>query len=101
MSDRIESTSGATTEDLIRAAYASLQSDGYVRLATIRQMVDAPGAAVDEALLAMYRSSDVNIASDAYQLRLTAADRAAAIEIGGEDKHLIQIVQEQDEEGWW
>jgi hypothetical protein len=97
----MESTTGATTEDRIRAAYASLQGDGYIQLATIRQMVDAPRAEVDEALRAMYRLSDVNIVNDADQLRLTAAQRAAAVEIGGQDKHLIQIVQEQAGEGWW
>jgi hypothetical protein len=97
----MESTTGTATENQIRAAYASLQSDGYAQLATIRRMVDAPRAEVDEALRAMYRMSDVNIVSDADQLRLTEAQRAAAVVIGGQDKHLIQIVQEQGEVGWW
>jgi hypothetical protein len=78
----------------IRAAYAALTPEpgAWVRLAHLRRhLEEIVQADLDAALGRLNRASDVVIAPDSDQRRLTPEDRAAALRIGGEDKHLLMI----------
>lgn len=78
----------------IRAAYAKLADEpgAAVSLARLRSLLgDATREEVDSALKAMVHISGVNIDSDHNQKTLTPEARAAAVVIGGQDKHLISI----------
>jgi hypothetical protein len=81
-------------EELIRQVYLEL-GDGYqdwVRLAKIRPRLDgADREEVDETLLKMVRSGTTHLVPDSNRKVLTEEDHAAAIRIGGEDKHLMAI----------
>lgn len=80
-------------EDLIRQVYLEL-GDGYqdwVRLAKIRPRLDAERGEVDETLLQMVKAGDTHLVPSSNRKVLTAEDHAAAISIGGEDKHLMAI----------
>lgn len=84
----------ADLETLIRAAYGelSVKAQDWVRLAKLRQKLDgAEKSEVDQVLLAMTRTGFVHLAPDSDRKTLTDADRAAAIRIGKEDKHLVAI----------
>jgi len=78
----------------LRNAYAALASEptAWVVLTRLRPFfADVPREEVDEALRQLSRSSDVNIVPESNQKALTEADRAAAVRIGGQDKHLLAI----------
>ncbi len=81
-------------ESLIRQVYLEL-GDGYqdwVRLARIRPRLDgADRGEVDETLLKMVKGGDAHLVASANRKVLTDEDHAAAIRIGGEDKHLLAI----------
>jgi hypothetical protein len=84
----------ATVEDRIRGGYAELapRPGGWVSLAHLRaELTDAPRAEIDAALHTLHRSPGVSLIREENQKALTAADRDAAITIGGQDKHLIAI----------
>jgi hypothetical protein len=53
---------------------------------------DIPRKDLDAALEAVYQAPDVVITADSDERRLSPADRASAVRIGGMDKHLIRIV---------
>lgn len=81
-------------EKSIRTAYFGLAAgpQDWVRLATLRPRLD--GAArdeVDATLTTMTKTGTVHLVPDSNRKALTDADRAAAIRIGGEDKHLMAI----------
>jgi hypothetical protein len=81
-------------DELIRKAYHDLSvgRQDWIRLARIRSQLN--GAAkddVDEALLTMTKTGTVHLVPDSNRKVLTDADHAAAIRIGGEDKHLMAI----------
>ena len=84
-----------TTDDIIaqiRKAYGAIaQAPGdAVKLLRIRTALPDIGTAeLDEALTVMNRADDALIFAEANQKTLTAADRAAAVTIGNQDKHLI------------
>lgn len=81
-------------EDLIRAAYSELsdEPEDWVRLAKLRPKLDgAKKEEVDEVLLKMSGTGLVHLAQSTNTKALTAADHAAAIRIGSEDKHLVAI----------
>ncbi|RSM68818.1 hypothetical protein DMB66_12705 [Actinoplanes sp. ATCC 53533] len=87
-----------TTDDVIaqiRKAYDGIAGapGDAVKLVRIREALpdDIGTAQVDEALTVMNRGSDVRIFAEANQKTLTAADRAAAVTIGNQDKHLIVL----------
>ncbi|GAA3342859.1 hypothetical protein GCM10020358_39390 [Amorphoplanes nipponensis] len=87
-----------TTDEVvaqIRKAYDGIaQAPGdAVKLVRIRAALpgDISVARVDEALTVMNRGADVRIFAEANQKTLTDADRAAAVTIGNQDKHLIVI----------
>ncbi|WP_019630420.1 hypothetical protein [Actinomadura atramentaria] len=78
----------------IRDAYRRLarRPQDWVLLTAVRPLLgDAPRAEVDDVLRRMERLPDVNLAPEANQRTLTAADRAAAVRVGGTDKHLLSI----------
>jgi len=81
-------------EPQILAAYAKLAREPYdwVRLADLRGLLDgASRADVDDVLVAMSRGRRAQFSSASNAKALTDADRAAAVEIGGENNHLIAI----------
>jgi hypothetical protein len=81
-------------EGRIRDAYRRLanEKNGWVSLARLRGAIgDVRRAEVDAALRRMYRSPLVNIVAEADQSLLTPEDRESAVEIGGQDKHLLAI----------
>jgi hypothetical protein len=81
-------------EPRIRAAYAKLAKEPYdwVRLADLRAELDgAARADVDGVLKDMSRNRRAQLSSASNDKALTEADRAAAVEIGGEANHLIAI----------
>jgi hypothetical protein len=84
----------ADLETRVRAAYAALaQKPGdLVMLDALRgELADASRAEVDAILVELNRTPDVQLIPESNQKVLTAAERAAAITIGNQDKHLIAI----------
>jgi hypothetical protein len=87
-----------TTDDVvaqIRKAYDSVAraAGDAVKLVRIRAALprDISTARVDDALREMNFAPDVQIFAEDNQKTLTDADRAAAVSIGDQDKHLIVI----------
>jgi hypothetical protein len=79
----------ADVETSIRKAYGEVaRSDNYVSLAMVRNVLKAE---VDATLVRMSRQPDVQIIPNAQQGDLTDEDRAAAVRIGNQDRHLIAI----------
>lgn len=80
----------------IREAYLTTASkpQDWVPLRTIRPLVGGERADVDQALIALVRTGTVHLVPDSNRKALTDADRAAAIRIGTEDKHLIAIEED-------
>jgi hypothetical protein len=86
--------STAAIAERIRSEYKVLAAEpgAWVSLTRLRAAVgDLPRACVDEALLALDLQPAVSLIPEANQKALSASDRAAAIRIGGEDKHLLSI----------
>jgi hypothetical protein len=90
----VEAIRSRGLEELIRQVYLEL-GDGFqdwVRLAKIRPRLDgADREEVDETLLKMVKTGSVHLVPDSNRKVLTEEDHAAAIRIGGEDKHLMAI----------
>ncbi|WP_018687106.1 hypothetical protein [Actinokineospora enzanensis] len=81
-------------ESLIVRVYRelSVKPQDWVRLAKLRPALNgADKAEVDEVLLAMLRAGGLHLAPDSNRKALVDVDHAAAIRIGGEDKHLMAI----------
>lgn len=81
-------------EARIRSAYAQLAREpgSWVALADVRSRLDGvPRAEVDRVLRRMNRLPDVNLVPESNQKTLSAQDRAAAVNIGDQDKHLLSI----------
>jgi hypothetical protein len=64
-----------------------------------RRLADVPRADLDVELLRLFDAGAINIAPNADQQRITADDRAAAIHIGGKDKHLLLVRVDELAEG--
>lgn len=80
--------------DQIRAAYQTLavKPREFVRLAELRALLNgADKARVDGVLKELSRDGLAHLAPDSNRKDLTEADHAAAIRVGGEDKHLLAI----------
>jgi hypothetical protein len=78
----------------IEAAYRGLATrpGEFVKLSALRERLSGiPRSALDATLGAMYAALRVNLIPQSNQQALTAADREAALRIGGEHKHLISI----------
>ncbi|MBM7862764.1 hypothetical protein [Lentzea nigeriaca] len=89
-----EAIQSGDLEELIRQVYLEL-GDGYqdwVRLAKIRpRLGGADRDEVDETLLRMVKAGTTHLVPDSNRKVLTEDDHAAAIRVGGEDKHLMAI----------
>ncbi|MFY1697022.1 MULTISPECIES: hypothetical protein [unclassified Solwaraspora] len=78
----------------IRRAYHELvdQPGDYVMLAALRAaLADLPGDDLDAALIKLNQDPDVDLIPESNQKSLTPQNRAAAVSIGNQDKHLIAI----------
>ncbi|MET8040332.1 hypothetical protein ABZU25_05635 [Micromonospora sp. NPDC005215] len=78
----------------IRAAYSDLspRPGDYVALAALRAaLAGVPGPEVDAALIDLNRAPDVHLVPESNQKALTAEQRAAAVSIGNQHKHLLAI----------
>jgi hypothetical protein len=85
----------ATLEDQIRAVYARIAAGpgAWVSLLDIREALrGTPRADVDQALRNLLQSDDIRLEPEPMRWRITADQDAAAIRIGGEDRHLIAIL---------
>lgn len=81
-------------ESLIRETYHELSAKPYewIRLARIRPCTEGiDRKVVDSVLLTMLKGGGANLAPDSNRKVLTDKDRDAAIRVGTEDKHLLQI----------
>jgi hypothetical protein len=81
-------------EGRIRKGYAALATrpGAWLGLATLRdELTDMSTADLDTALRELYQSGAISLIPEENQKVLTPVDRAAAIEIGGQAKHLIAI----------
>jgi hypothetical protein len=81
-------------DELMTAAYLEVADapGDFVRLRELRaRMSDVPRDELNSALGRLYREQRVNLVPAANQQALTEADRAAALHIGGEAKHMISI----------
>jgi hypothetical protein len=78
----------------VEAGYRELASaiGEFVKLRELRErLADLPRHDVDSALAVMFTSQRINLVPQENQQALSAADRASALVIGGENKHLISI----------
>jgi hypothetical protein len=89
-----DATNGEPADKRLQAAYAELASrpGAWVGLARLREALpDLSRQEFDGALLEVALWPHVSLIPEVNQKALTGADRAAAIHVGGEDKHLLQI----------
>jgi hypothetical protein len=78
----------------VTAAYRALAAapGDFVSLRDLRErLADIPRPALDGALAAMFTAQRVNLVPQDNQQALTAADRASALRLGGEYKHLMSV----------
>jgi hypothetical protein len=90
----VHELSDAGVEALIEAAYDELAAGPgeFVGLCELRaSLPGAPRAEVDAMLMEMYATQRINLVPRSNQAALSAADREAALRVGGEHKHLISI----------
>jgi len=83
-----------TLQEQIRTVYFDLAArpQDWVRLAKLRPRLNgAARGEVDATLTRMTKTGTVHLVPDSNRKALTDADHAAAIRIGGEDKHLMAI----------
>ncbi|MFG1977021.1 SNF2-related protein [Nonomuraea fuscirosea] len=96
------STGLGETADRVRAAYDEVarRPGAWVSLADLRSKLgeDLPREQVDEALRRLEREPNVNLVPESNQKTLSAEDRAAAINIGEQDKHLIAFLDNDQPE---
>ena len=83
-------------ESWIRAVYTELtirrKPGSWVKLSALRLWLeDVPRDVVDTELDRMIEQSDVHLQAELNQIALTDQDREAAVNIGGEPRHLLRI----------
>jgi hypothetical protein len=84
----------ADVTERIETTYDSLvgRPGGWVSLTRLRGALDrVPRDEIDEALRQLSRRPQVYLIPEANQKILTPEDRAAAVDLGGEAKHLLSI----------
>lgn len=89
-----EAEPAADIETRIRKAYHELagRPGSWVRLADLRPLLGEPARAeVDRVLVQMNRAPGVSIVPESDQKTLTERDRAAAVQIGNQDRHVMMI----------
>lgn len=76
-------------------AWESIAGDsgGYASLAKIRAAVGGTRQEQDEALMAVLKARDALLLPESNQKVLTREERAAAINVGNQDKHIIKFVR--------
>lgn len=90
-------TGGARPVDLagrVRAAYLELADPpgAWIALAGLRALLaDVPKGELDQALERMLDSPEVQLEPEPFGHRIGPAERAAAVHIGGEDRHKLAI----------
>jgi hypothetical protein len=86
-------TEPVTSKKIITVYHQLAEKQGdWVRLAEVRPLLNgATRADVDKVLKDMSKAGQAHLAPDPDRKSLTAADREAAIRIGGEDNHLLVI----------
>lgn len=80
--------------DRIRGAYTALAArpGAWVALAKLRgHLDDLPRTDIDDALGELFRAGAISLIPEENQKVLTPPDRAAALEVGNQAKHLISI----------
>ncbi|HYO01298.1 MAG TPA: hypothetical protein VET27_05125 [Mycobacterium sp.] len=85
---------GDAVEATVRAAYVRLaaRSGGWVDLVRLRgELPEVSRRDMDDALTRMSRRPGITLIPEENQKTLTDADRAAALEIGDQHRHLIAI----------
>ncbi|WP_327092962.1 hypothetical protein OIE66_20645 [Nonomuraea sp. NBC_01738] len=89
-----ERAAAPDAERAIRAVYTELAArpGAWVSLTRLRaRLTGYPRDGLDQALTRMERLPDVNLVPESNQKTLTPEDRASAVVIGGQDKHLLWI----------
>jgi hypothetical protein len=84
----------ADLDERIRKAYAAAapQPGDYIMLAQLRDMLPDVGRGdLDAALIQLNRLPGVSVVPESNQKMLTEAERAAAVSIGNQPKHLLAI----------
>jgi hypothetical protein len=84
----------SSLEIRLRNACVALAAEpgAWVALARVRPFfADVPKTDVDQALRELSRAADAHLVPENNQKSLTDADRAAAVHVGGQDKHLLAI----------
>ncbi|GLY93329.1 hypothetical protein [Actinoplanes sp. NBRC 103695] len=84
----------ADLTDRIRATYATLAEERgeWVNLTALRSSLDdVPKVDLDEALVRMLDAPDVRLEPESHRRRIDAAEREAAIVVGGEARHKLAI----------
>lgn len=90
----MSTTHQPTTTDQITATYKRLvnRPRGWVSLTALRrELAHIDRADLDEGLRLLHRSPGGNLIPESNQKTLTGEDRAAALRLGGEWKHLLSI----------
>lgn len=90
----VHELSPAGAEALVTAAYRELAASrgAFVGLRELRTVLgDVPRPRLDATLADLYAGQRVNLIPRSNQAALSAADRDAAVRVGGEHKHLISI----------
>lgn len=78
----------------LRTAYESTATglDDWVSLTAIRnQLSDVPRAELDAEILRLEGLSTLDLVPQTDQAQITPADEAAALRIGGKNKHLLRF----------
>lgn len=89
-----DAVDGSDVETQVRDAYVRLaaHAGGWVDLVRLREeLSDVSRPELDAALTRMYRLPGISLIPEENQKTLTDQDRAAAVAIGDQDKHLIAI----------
>jgi hypothetical protein len=75
------------TRGRIAGAYLDLAGEAgeFVSIRELRESL--PGVELDAILVRMYTEQEINLIPQENQMALGPADRAAALRVGGEDKH--------------
>ena len=81
-----------TIAEQIAAAYAALAPEpgAWVGLAALRELVAGDRTEIDRTMVRMELDREWLFVPETAQFDLTLADRAAAVRIGGKDKHLCR-----------
>ena len=89
----------------VRAAFRVLVADpgpwtphGFASIARLRERLPGiPRADLDAALIRMYENQEINLVPQSNQMRLTEAERAAAVRCGGQDKHHLSFPHDPED----